>query len=84
MVELFGRFCACSGDVKPQYISNIRDHLALSSFAALRMTCLNRLRLTRNSSYLKCIDVKPTAFVITIRFGYFIYCVYFEYMILFQ
>ena len=27
------------------------------SFALLRMTLLNRLRLTRNSSYLKCIEV---------------------------
>src|SRR6266446_882053 len=33
----------------------IRDHLALSSCAALRMTLLHRLRLTRTSSYLKCI-----------------------------
>jgi len=40
----------------------IRDHLALSSFASLRMTILNRLRLTRTSSYLKCIGGKPSPY----------------------
>src|SRR2546421_8307397 len=37
---------------KEESIPSLRS---MSSFAALRMTLLNRLRLTRRTSYLKCI-----------------------------